>query len=193
MKSSQSDVEAAKEAVTVAEKALDDAKEEETSFEMKVGQLKAVWEEAKALLDDLEKKLKTCSQELGALSKQKAKLIKKAESAEIEGKKMSIRISKFHSEHSKAEKFLKSMMNKHAWIETEKDAFGIAGGDYDFEKTNPEEMSKHLKDLQSEQSSLVRSIDSLPCHTFIIHVTLEVSLTAIIQYTFLFIITGEEN
>src|SRR6056300_1394484 len=119
MKSSQSDVEAAKEAVAVAEKALDAAKEEEASFEMKVGQLKAVWEEAKALLDDLEKKLKTCSQELGALSKQKAKLIKKAESAEIEGKKMSVKITKFHTEHSKAEKFLKSMMNKHAWIETE--------------------------------------------------------------------------
>ena len=158
MKSSQSDVEAAKEAVIVAEKALDAAKEEEASFEMKVGQLKAVWEEANALLDDLEKKLKTCSQELGALSKEKAKLTKKAETAEIEGKKMAIMISKFHSEHAKAEKFLKSMMNKHAWIETEKDAFGIAGGDYDFEETNPEEMSRHLKGLQAEQTSLVSNI-----------------------------------
>lgn len=155
MKSSQADVEAAKEAVVVAEKALDAAKEEESNLEMKVGQLKAVWEEAKAHLDDLEKKLKTCSQELSALSKQKAKLIKKAESAEIEGKKMSIKITKFHSEQSKAEKFLKSMTNKYAWIETEKEAFGVPGGDYDFEETNPEEMSKQLKDLQAEQSSLV--------------------------------------
>lgn len=159
MKSSQSDVEAAKEAVTVAEKALDAAKEEEASFEMKVGQLKAVWEEAKALLDDIEKKLKSCSQELGALSKEKAKLTKKAESAEIEGKKMAIKITKFHSEHAKAEKFLKSMMNKHAWIETEKEAFGIAGGDYDFEETNPEEMSNHLKGLQAEQSSIAKKIN----------------------------------
>ena len=113
MKSSQSDVEAAKEAVTVAEKALDAAKEEEASFEMKVGQLKAIWEEAKALLDDIEKKLKSCSQELGALSKEKAKLTKKAESAEIEGKKMAIKITKFHSEHAKAEKFLKTIEDKH--------------------------------------------------------------------------------
>lgn len=155
MKSSQEDVEAAKEAVAVAEKALDAAKEEEASFEMKVGELKAVWEDAKAVLDELEKKLKTCSQELGALSKQKAKLTKKAESAEIEGKKMSIKITKFHTEKAKAEKFLKSMTNKHAWIETEKDAFGVAGGDYDFEETNPDEMSRHLKNLQAEQSTLV--------------------------------------
>ncbi|KAL9181403.1 hypothetical protein ACHAXT_010208 [Thalassiosira profunda] len=159
MKSSQSDVVVAKEAVIAAEKALDAAKEEAASYEMKVGELKAVWEDAKALLDDLEKKLKTCSQELAALSKEKAKLIKKAESAEIEGKKMAVKITKFHSEQAKAKKFLKSMENKYAWIETEQDAFGVAGGDYDFEETNPEEMSKHLKSLQAEQSSLAKKIN----------------------------------
>jgi structural maintenance of chromosome 2 len=157
MKSSQEDVQAAEETVAVAEEALHAAKEEEASFEMKVGQLKAVWEYAKSELDELEKKLKTCSQELSIISKEKSKLIKKAESAEIEAKKISIKITKFHSEHAKAEKFLKSMTNKYAWIETEKEAFGVRGGDYDFVETNPEEMSKHLKDLQTEQSSLVSS------------------------------------
>lgn len=159
MKSSQSDVELAKESVGVAQKALDAAKEEEASFEMKAGKLRAVWEDAKAALDELEAKLKTCSQELGALSKEKAKLIKKAESAEIEGKKMSIKIQKFHTEKGKAEKYLKSMVNKHAWIETEKDAFGVVGGDYDFEETDPEKMSNHLKELQSEQASLAKKIN----------------------------------
>ena len=104
----------------------------------------------------MDKRLKACSEELGALSKEKSKLIKKAESAEIEGKKISVKISKFHTEHSKAEKFLKSMMSKYAWIESEKDAFGIAGGDYDFEETNPEAMSKHLKGSAGYQS---RSVD----------------------------------
>lgn len=148
-------MEAAKEAVREAEKALDAAKEDEANFEMKVGQLKAAWEEAKSVLDDLESKLKTCSEELSALSKQRTKLIEKAEAAEIEGKKLSVKITKFHSEQAKAEKFLKHMISKYAWIETEKEAFGVAGGDYDFEETNPSEMSTHLKDLQAEQTSLV--------------------------------------
>lgn len=159
MHSSQKDLVAAEETVLVAQKALDAAKEVEASFEMKVGQLKAVWEEAKALLDELEKKIKACSQELAALSKQKSRLTKKAESAEIEGKKMSIKITKFHSEQTKAESFLKSMVNKYAWIETEKEAFGIPGGDYDFEETNPKGMSKQLKGLQTEQSSLAKKIN----------------------------------
>jgi len=159
MKSSQEDVELANDAVAVAEKALDAAREEEASFEMKAGELKAVWEDAKAVLDELENVLKTCSQELSALSKQKAKLIKKAESAEIEGKKMSVKIEKFHTEHTKAERFLKSMIDKYAWIKTEKEAFGIAGGDYDFEEINPEQSTKHLKDLQAQQSSLAKKIN----------------------------------
>ena len=165
MQSSEEDVKAAEEAVTVAMEALDAAKEDEAKYEMKAGELKAIWEEARASLDDMDKRLKACSEELGALSKEKSKLIKKAESAEIEGKKISVKISKFHTEHSKAEKFLKSMMNKYAWIETEKDAFGIAGGDYDFEETNPEAMSKHLKGLQAEQTSLVSVSDNLSAST----------------------------
>ncbi|KAL7495631.1 hypothetical protein ACHAWT_004080 [Skeletonema menzelii] len=159
MKSSQDDVNAACDAVTVAEKALDAAKEEETDTEMKVGELKAVWEEAKAVLDELEKKLKSCSNEISLMSKEKSKLIKKAESAEIEGKKMSIKITKFHTEKGKAEKFLKSMLSKHSWIETEKDAFGVTGGDYDFEETNPQEMSTHLQALKAEQASLAKKIN----------------------------------
>jgi hypothetical protein len=59
------------------------------------------------------------------------------------------------SVHKNAEKILKSMMNKYTWIETEKEAFGVRGGDYDFVETNPAEMSRHLKDLQAEQTSLV--------------------------------------
>jgi len=159
MQSSLEDVKAAEEAVAEAKKALDASKEEEAEYEMKAGELKAIWEEAKGILNDLDAKLRTCSEELGALSKKKSKLTKKAESAEIEGKKMSVKITKFHTEKAKAEKFLKNMMNKYAWIETEKDAFGLAGGDYDFEETNLEGMSKHLKGLQTEQAILAKKIN----------------------------------
>merc|ERR1719251_834783 len=50
-------------------------------------------------------------------------------------------------------------MNKYTWIETEKEAFGVPGGDYDFEETDPEKMSRHLKGLQAEQTSLAKKIN----------------------------------
>ena len=135
--------------------ALKATTEEEENLAMKVGELKAIWEEAKAKLDELEKKFNLCSKELSSLTKEKSKLIKKAETAEIEGRKMAVKISKYHTEKVKAEKLLTSIMNKHPWIETEKEAFGVHGGDYDFEKTCPEDMSRHLKALEAEQSLLV--------------------------------------
>ncbi|KAL3786107.1 hypothetical protein HJC23_013098 [Cyclotella cryptica] len=159
IKSSQQDVVAANEAVVVAEKALKAAVEEEENMSMKVGDLKALYDEAKANLDEIEQSLKSCSDELKTLSKEKAKLAKKAESAEIEGKKLSVKIAKFHSEKAKAEKFLSTMTSKHPWIETEKEACGVPGGDYDFEDSNPAEMGKHLKDLQAEQASLAKKIN----------------------------------
>lgn len=187
MKSSQDDVNAANDAVIVAEKALDAAAEEENVTEMKVGELKAVWEEAKAVLDELEQKLKSCSNEISSMSKEKAKLIKKAESAEIEGKKMSIKITKFHTEKGKAEKFLKNMVSKHSWIETEKDAFGVAGGDYDFEETNPQEMSTHLQALKAEQASLVSK-----SYTYCFSCVLQF-ITLILSQLHFICLSGEEN
>lgn len=159
MKSSQQDVVAANEAVSIAEKALQAAADEEEEITIKVGDLKALYDEAKANLNEIEMNLKSCSDELKALSKEKSRLAKKAESAEIEGKKLSVQITKFHTEKAKAEKFLSTMTSKHPWIESEKEAFGIPGGDYDFEESNPSEMSKQLKDLQAEQTSLVCGFD----------------------------------
>ena len=60
-----------------------------------------------------------------------------------------------YAERRRLRRRLKNMISKHSWIETEKDAFGVAGGDYDFEETNPQEMSTHLQALKAEQASLV--------------------------------------
>ena len=124
-------------------------------MQMKVGKVKAVYDEAKAELDDIEKQLSSCNSELKSLTKEKSRLTKKAESAEFEGKKLSVKVAKHHKEKANAERFISSMLKKYPWIESEKDAFGIPGGDYDFDATNPSEMSSYLKSLKNEQEILV--------------------------------------
>jgi hypothetical protein len=49
------------------------------------------------------------------------------------------------------------MLRNYSWIESEMSAFGVRGGEYDFEATDPNEVSQLLKELKSEQDSLVRS------------------------------------
>jgi len=51
------------------------------------------------------------------------------------------------------------MLKKYAWIETEKEAFGIEGGDYDFKATGTSELSDQLSFLRSDQTSLAKKIN----------------------------------
>uniref|UniRef100_A0A7S2XJV8 SMC hinge domain-containing protein n=1 Tax=Attheya septentrionalis TaxID=420275 RepID=A0A7S2XJV8_9STRA len=155
----KAEVYAAEEAVVAAEKALQEANAEEAKLQIKVGEMKSNYDEAKTTLDEVEEKMATYSSELKALSKERATLTKHAETAELEAKKLSIKVAKFHKERGSAERFVANMMKKYSWIETEKDAFGVLGGDYDFEATDPSEMSRQLKGLKDEQSSLSKKIN----------------------------------
>eukprot|EP00566_Odontella_aurita_P002130 CAMPEP_0113537252 /NCGR_PEP_ID=MMETSP0015_2-20120614/6726_1 /TAXON_ID=2838 /ORGANISM="Odontella" /LENGTH=1061 /DNA_ID=CAMNT_0000436733 /DNA_START=557 /DNA_END=3742 /DNA_ORIENTATION=- /assembly_acc=CAM_ASM_000160 len=159
LESIKTEVAAAQEAVAAAEKAEKEAKDKEADMEMKVGEIKALYDEAKAELDEVEEQVASCNSELKSLSKQKARLTKKAESAELEAKKLSVRVAKFHKEKANAERLISSIMKKYPWIESEKDAFGVVGGDYDFESTDPSGMSTQLKTLKSEQESLAKKIN----------------------------------
>ena len=155
----EAEVAASKEAVNAAEKALNDANVAEAELQMKVGQVKAQYDEAKAASEELEKKISNISRELKKLGSEKAKLVKKYEVAQLEMKKISIKITKHGKDTANAERVISALVKKYEWIETEKEAFGVAGGDYDFEKADASQMSRQLKNLQNEQNSLDKKIN----------------------------------
>lgn len=159
MENLQSEVSAAETAVDAAAKALDEANEEEANLQMKVGEVKALYDEAKSELESIEKHMAQFSSELSNQNDEKAKLVKKVEKAELEAKKLSVAIARIQKERGNAERFVSNLLKKHAWIESEKSAFGVAGGDYDFEATDPSEMSSQLKSLKDEQDSLAKKIN----------------------------------
>jgi len=147
------------EAVNAAEKALNEANSIEGGLQMKVGEVKAMYDEAKSRLDEIDKKVASCSSELKKLGKEKAAMVNKSESAQLEAKKISIKISKFRKDTANAEKLISNLLKNYPWIKTEKEAFGVTGGDYDFKATNVDETSSILKGLQSEQVSLAKKIN----------------------------------
>lgn len=164
---------AAEGAVVVAQKVVQAAEAEESKLLVKVGKNKEKYDDAKAEMDELEKQMAECNSTMRELSKEKEKFSKQKESVELEAKKLAVKVSQFHKERAHAEKVVKSMIKKYPWIESEKDAFGIAGGDYDFEETDPVATSAHLKKLKCEQASLVsiriliNSFTPTSCHNFI--------------------------
>lgn len=152
----KAEVAAAEQAVVSAEKALNEATKKEGDLQMKVGEMKGLYDEAKSELASVEESMSKYSSELTVHADEKATLVKKAETAELEAKKLSVAISRIQKEKANAERFVANMLKKHAWIDSEKSAFGVEGGDYDFEATSPSTMSKLLQNLKHEQGSLVR-------------------------------------
>jgi len=157
--SMNAEVSAAKQAVAVAEKALLHAHDVESELQMRVGDANAGYDEAKAELDVIEGQALQFSSELSMMKCVKSDMVKKAESLELEAMKLRVQISKIEKERVNAEKFVAGIMKKHAWIESEKAAFGVEGGDYDFKATNPGKMSAQLSTLKAEQEVLTKKIN----------------------------------
>ena len=153
---------AAQEAVRAAQKVLKDANTEESDLQMKVGEVKAQYDEAKEALTAAETRRATCSTELNGLEKERSKKEEAREAAILEIKKLQVAIAKVEKERATAEKVVASMLKKYSWIESEQSAFGVVGGDYDFEAMDPKETEQQLKALRSEQDSLV----SIGCYLF---------------------------
>ena len=150
---------AAEEAVLAAEKVSDEMSRIEGDQQMKVGDLKARYDDLKLELDEIEKKMNTCSSALKKLGKEKSAISKNAETAELNAKKMSVQLSKQQKEASNSVKHIFALDKKYPWLQTEKESFGVEGGDYDFNVTDPVSESAKLKSLKSTQSSLEKKIN----------------------------------
>ena len=79
--------------------------------------------------------------------------------AEIKAKKMEHQLARFGKDTEAATKLIASLLKKHPWIESEEQFFGQPHTDYDFEATNPEKVSKKLKELEHQQHSLSKKIN----------------------------------
>lgn len=164
LESLKAELAAAEVAVEATRAAVEEAISEESQSQMQVGEIKSLYDIAKAELDDAEKRMSHFSSELRVLSDQKTNLVKKVESMELEARKISVAIARIRKEQGNAERLVATMLKKYSWIESEKSAFGVRGGDYDFEETDPSETSKQLQALKNEQESLVSANETHVAH-----------------------------
>jgi structural maintenance of chromosome 2 len=168
------DVVSAEETVSTAEAGLLEANEEEMGKEIVVGEVKALWDEAKAAQMEFEDRITQFSSELAEIKHEKTVLAKKSEKCTLEAKKLAVSISRIRKERQNAEKVVVSLLKAHPWIESEKSAFGVEGGDYDFISTNADEMSTQLHALMGDQESLVSNFVS---NSLIVQIHLYLSQT----------------
>lgn len=157
LESLKSELAAAEEAVKIAEKILEDSVRQESEMQVDVAETQAAYEEARSEVNELGRKVDDFSSQVSELKERKAELSKALEAATIEAKKLSVTIAQRQKERVGAEKVISNFLKNHAWIESERSAFGVAGGDYDFESTDISQIAAEVKELKEQQDSLVSS------------------------------------
>ncbi|KAL7563201.1 hypothetical protein ACA910_014475 [Epithemia clementina (nom. ined.)] len=155
----RSEVEAAQDVVSVAEKTVVASNNKESDLEMQVGEVRALYEEANGALESVKKQMENYSSDLVSLNRERSDLLKEMGEADLEVKKLTVTIARIQKERVAAEKAVVSMQNKYPWIASEMSAFGVKGGDYDFDAHNPNAASHTLQKLKEETEDLSRKIN----------------------------------
>lgn len=146
---------AAVTALAVAQDAMNEAVKKESQSQILVDDIKTQYDESCEALANLEEKLTSCSAKISELKKSKAELVRKAEAIRLEAKKIGLDITRIRKQRQSAEKAVATLVKKHAWIESEMEAFGVVGGDYDFTGINSSELKNQLTEMKSEYENLV--------------------------------------
>mmetsp|Transcript_18379 Transcript_18379/g.27767 ORF Transcript_18379/g.27767 Transcript_18379/m.27767 type:complete len:1218 (-) Transcript_18379:74-3727(-) len=159
LESVKAELAAAEEAMNLANQALEEANEAESDLQIKVGEVNVRYEAAKADLNEAERSIEKLSKELCTLKSERNNLQNRVDELELEAKKMKVQIGKIEKDRANAEKAVAHMLKKYSWIESEKSAFGVEGGDYDFSTVNVGDLKSQLGDLESEQDTLSKKIN----------------------------------
>jgi structural maintenance of chromosome 2 len=155
LESLKTELAAAQEAVKIAEKIFEESSRQESEMQVEVAETQASYEEARSNVAELERKVDDFSSQVAELKDRKAEFSKALEAATIEAKKLSVGIQQRQKERVGAEKVVSNLLKNYAWIESERGAFGVVGGDYDFDSCDTAQIAAEVKELKEQQDSLV--------------------------------------
>lgn len=154
----KADVETAKESVEAAKKALSIAVEREEMIQMKLGGIRAAYDEVVEKVALMENQWADRQAELAELKNERAARVKEADAVKLEAKKVSLQLSRLQKDRGDAEKKISGLEKKYPWVNDEKHAFGVTGGDYDFSATDLNSVVNDLNAMKKEQENLVSHI-----------------------------------
>ncbi|BAT89215.1 hypothetical protein VIGAN_06011100 [Vigna angularis var. angularis] len=104
-------------------------------------------------------KMKERDKEISAIIKEQQKLEHKITESNLERKKMENEVKRMEMEQKDCSVRVDKLIEKHAWIASEKQLFGRSGTDYDFSSCDPSKSREQLEKLQAEQSGLEKRVN----------------------------------
>lgn len=126
---------------------------------LKVASIKESHDKAQSDLNSARSKMKECDAQISRILKEQQKLQNKISEANIERKKLENEVRRMEEEQKDCSLKVDRLIEKHAWIASEKQLFGRSGSDYDFASRDPRKAREELERLQAEQSNLEKRVN----------------------------------
>ncbi|KAF5457688.1 hypothetical protein F2P56_021772 [Juglans regia] len=138
---------------------IDSLTAEVEEHKLKVAATRNNHEQAQSELDLIRLKMKECDSQISCILKEQQKLQHKLSEINLQRKKMENEVKRMQMEQKDCSTKVDKLLEKHAWITSEKQLFGRRGTDYDFSSCDPFKATEELERLQAEQSGLEKRVN----------------------------------
>ncbi|WCJ36468.1 Structural maintenance of chromosomes protein 2-2 [Euphorbia peplus] len=116
-------------------------------------------DQAQSDLNVLRQKMKECDSQISSILKEQQKLQHEVTEIKLARKKLENEVKRMEMEQKDCSTKVDKLLEKHAWIASEKQLFGRAGTDYDFNSRDPLKAREELEKLQADQSGLEKRVN----------------------------------
>ncbi|TKY68122.1 Structural maintenance of chromosomes protein 2-1 [Spatholobus suberectus] len=116
-------------------------------------------DQVQSQLKSVRLKIKECDKEISGIIKEQQKLEHKISESNLERKRMENEVKRMEMEQKDCSMRVDKLIEKHAWIASEKQLFGRSGTDYDFSSRDPSKAREELEKFQAEQSGLEKRVN----------------------------------
>lgn len=140
------------ESIAALEQKLQQLKETNKDFSSKVSALKAE-------IKQLKEQINSQNRELKSMTIRKEKMAKQNQDLQLEIKKKENEITKLKTENREGFDKITVLEDKYAWIEEDKQYFGVKNTRYDYSKEDPEESGKKLHTATALRDKMEKQIN----------------------------------
>ncbi|KAK9292222.1 hypothetical protein L1049_020184 [Liquidambar formosana] len=125
----------------------------------KVASIRNNHDQAQSELNLIRSKMKECDSQISCIVKEQQRLQHKLTETNLQRKKLENEVKRMEMEQKDCSLKVDKLIEKHAWIASEKQLFGRNGTDYDFASRDPFKAREELEKLQAEQSGLEKRVN----------------------------------
>ncbi|KAL3645191.1 Structural maintenance of chromosomes protein 2-2 [Castilleja foliolosa] len=138
---------------------IDDLTLEADSQKAKVSSVTQDHDKVQSELNIARQKIKECDSRITSIVKKLQEIQHKISEANLEKKRMENEVKRMETDQKDCSLKVEKLIEKHAWIASEKQLFGRAGSDYDFESRDPHKAMDDFGKLQAAQSGLEKRVN----------------------------------